>query len=67
VRTFPPTSEISRAKVFTNDSKPTSDLGHYEHLRQLMGEDSPQHWSSEIEINDSWDTAQAFDRIVKYG
>jgi hypothetical protein len=31
-----------------------------------MGEDLPQHWSSEIEINDSWDTVQVFERIVKY-
>ena len=72
--------EISRvAKVFTKDSKPTSDPGHYARLQQLfphpsadydsplqMGEDLQQHWPSEIEINDSWDTAQAFERIVKY-
>jgi hypothetical protein len=31
-----------------------------------MGKDLPQHWPSEIEINGPWDTAQAFDRIVKY-
>jgi hypothetical protein len=30
-----------------------------------MVEDLQQHWPSEIEINDSWDTSQAFDRIVK--
>ena len=71
--------EISRStKVFTNDSKPTSDPDHYERLQLLfpppsaaydsplqMGEYWPQHWPSDIEINDSWDTPQAFERIVK--
>ena len=72
--------EISRAaKVFTNDSKPTNDPGHTEPLRQLfphpsadydsppkMGEDLPQHWPTGIEINELWNTPQAFERIVKY-
>jgi hypothetical protein len=54
--------EISRvAKVFTKDSKPTSDPGHYARLQQLfphpsadydsplqMGEDLQQHWPSEL-------------------
>jgi hypothetical protein len=31
-----------------------------------MGEDMSQHCPSEIEINDSWDTSQAFENIVKY-
>ncbi len=31
-----------------------------------MGADSTQHWPSEIEINDSWDTQQALERIIKY-
>ncbi len=66
------------AKVFTNDSKPTNDPGHTEELRQLfphpsadydsppeMGDDLPQHWSSEIEIDESWDTSEAFERNVK--
>jgi hypothetical protein len=57
--------EISRAaKVFTNELKPTKDPAHSEPLQQLfpepredydsppkMGDDSPQHWPSEQEIN----------------
>ena len=31
-----------------------------------MGADSTQHWPTEIEINDAWDTQQAFERIIKY-
>jgi hypothetical protein len=72
--------EISRAaKVFTNNSKPTNDPAHSEPLQQLfphpsedydsptnMGEDSTQHWPSEIEINESWNTPQALERIIKY-
>ena len=72
--------EISRvAKVFTNESKPTNDPAHSDPLQQLfpdpredyvsppnMGEDSPQHWPSEQEINDLWETDQARDRILKY-
>ena len=72
--------KISRAaKVFTNDAKPTNDPGHVEQLRQLfphpnadyasplqMGEDSPQHWPSKIEIDESWDTPEAFESIVKF-
>jgi hypothetical protein len=72
--------EISRAaKVFTNDAKPTNDPGHAEHLRQLflhpsadyasplqMGEDTPQHWPSEIDKYESWDTPEASERIVKF-
>ncbi len=67
------------SKVFTNDVKPTNDPGHVEYLRQLfphpsadydsppqMGDDLPQHWPSEIEIDESWDTAEAFERIVKF-
>jgi hypothetical protein len=30
-----------------------------------MGEDLSEHWSSEIQINDLWDSPQTFDRIVK--
>jgi hypothetical protein len=72
--------EISReAKVFTNDAKPTNDPGHPEYLRQLfphpspdsvsplqMGEDLPQHWPSKIEMDESWDTPETFERIVKF-
>ena len=72
--------EISRAaKVFTNESKPTNDPAHSEPLQQLflsqgqamtahqkLGEDSPQHWPSETEIYESWDTPQALERIIKY-
>jgi hypothetical protein len=63
--------EISRtAQVFTNGSKPTSHPDHYKRLQHLfrplqMGEDLSQHRPSEIEINGSWDTQQAFERIVK--
>jgi hypothetical protein len=71
---------ISRAaKVLTNDSNPTSDPEHYERLQQLfpppseayasplqMGEDLPDHWPSEIQINDLWDTPEAFERIVYF-
>jgi hypothetical protein len=31
-----------------------------------MGADSTQHWPTEIEINDAWDTQQALERIIKY-
>ena len=72
--------EISRAaKVFTNESKPTNDPAHSEPLQQLfpepredydsppkMGDDSPQHWPSEQEINALWETDQASDRILKH-
>ena len=72
--------EIFRvSKIFTNDTNPTNDPGHVEYLRQLfphpsadyvsplqMGDDLPQHWPSEIEIHESWDTPQAFERIVKF-
>ena len=72
--------EISRlAKVFTNNSNPTNDPAHSEPLQQLvpppseeynhprqMGVDSTHHWSTEIEINDSWNTQQTFERITKY-
>ncbi len=72
--------EISRAaKVFTNNSKPTNDPAHSEPLQQLfpppsedydcplqMGADSTQHWPTEIEINDAWNTQPAHDRIIKY-
>jgi hypothetical protein len=72
--------EISRsAKVFTNNSNPTKDPAHSESLQQLfpppseeydhprqMGVDSTHHWSTEIEINDSWNTQQTFERITKY-
>jgi hypothetical protein len=72
--------EISRvAKEFTNDANPTNDPGHAEHLRQLfpypsadydsppqMGDDLTQHWTSEIEIDESWDTPEAFERIAKF-
>ncbi len=72
--------EISRAaKVFTNESKPTNDPAHSEPLKQLfpepredydsppkMGDDSPQHWPSEQEIHDLWETDQASDRILKH-
>ncbi len=34
-------------------------------LTQEMGDDLPQHWPSEIEIDESWDTPEAFERIVK--
>ena len=50
-----------------------------EHLRQLfprpsadydsppqMGDDLPQHWTSEIVIDESWDTSEVFERIVKF-
>ena len=71
--------EISRAtKVFTNVSKPTSDPDRYECLRLLfpppsaaydsplqMREYWPEHCPPDIEINDSWDTPQTFERIVK--
>ena len=65
--------------MFTNDSKPTSDPDHVEHLQQIfpppstdydnplqMGEDLPEHWSSEIEISDLWNTQDAFERILKF-
>jgi hypothetical protein len=31
-----------------------------------MGDDLPQHWPSEIEIDESWDTPEAFEGIVKF-
>ncbi len=31
-----------------------------------MGDDLPQHWSSEIEIDESWDTSEVFERIIKF-
>ena len=67
------------ATLFTNNSKPTNDPAHSEPLQQLfpppseeydcprqMGVDSTQHWTSEIEINESWDTQQVLERIIKY-
>ena len=71
---------ISRAsKVLTSDATPTSDPGHVERLQQLfpppsadydspiqMGADLPEHWPSEIEINELWNTQDAFERILKF-
>ena len=65
--------------MLTNDSKPTSDPDHVERLQQLfpppsaaydsplqMSEDLPEHWPSEIEISDLWNTQDAFERILKF-
>ena len=71
---------ISKAsKALTNDAKPTSDPGHVERLQQLfpspsadydipvqMGEDVPQHWPTESEINELWNTQVAFEKLLKF-
>ena len=31
-----------------------------------MGEDLPTHWSSDIEINDLWNTPDVFEKILKF-
>ena len=71
---------ISKAsKALTIDATPTSDPGHVERLNQLfpppsadydsavqMGEDVPEHRPIEIEINEQWNTQDAFERIRKF-
>ncbi len=69
---------LGRSKVPTNDSKPTSDPDHVQRLQQVfpppnetydsplqMGDDRSEHWSSEIEIRDLWNTQEAFERVLK--
>jgi hypothetical protein len=29
-------------------------------------DDLPEHWSSEIEIKDSWNTVEEFERVLKF-
>ena len=71
---FASISKVS--KSFTNDVTPTSGPGHVERLQQIfpppnsdydspiqMGTDLPEHWSSDIEINDLWNTRDAFEKI----
>ena len=31
-----------------------------------MGEDVPQHWPTEIEINELWNTQDAFEKLLKF-
>ena len=71
---------ISRvSKALTNDTTPTSDPGHVERLQQLfpspnadydipiqMGENMSEHWSSEFEINELWNTQDVFERLLKF-
>ncbi len=35
-------------------------------LQKKKESDSPQHWPSKIEIDESWDTPEAFERILKF-
>ena len=52
---------------------------HVERLQQLfpspsadydspvqMGEDVPEHWPTEIEINELWNTQDAFEKLLKF-
>ncbi len=65
--------------MLTNDSKPSSDPDHVERLQLLfpppseaydnalqMSEDLPEHWPSEIELNELSNTPEAFERILKF-
>ncbi len=68
-----------KSKALTNDAKPTSDPCHVERLQQSfpspitdydipvqMTEDVPQHWPTEIEINELWNTQDAFEKFIKF-
>ena len=70
---------LGRLKYSQTIQSQRTTRGHTEPLRQLLphpsadydsppkiGEDLPQHWPTGIEINEVWDTPQAFERIVKY-
>jgi hypothetical protein len=63
-----PTSDPDHVERFQQIFPPLNE--YYDNPLQMGDEsdtdDLPEHWSSEIEIKDSWNTVEEFERVLKF-
>ena len=72
-------ADVFLQHVIESDASFSNRMDHVERLQQLfpppstaydspiqMGEDLPEHWPSEIEISELWNTREAFEKILKF-